>query len=38
VYDASSPHTPPPLKFRDITPKDVEEGIDRLRREGRTTI
>ena len=38
VYDASSPEMPPPLKFRDITPKDVEEGIDRLRREGRTTI
>jgi Ca-activated chloride channel family protein len=38
VYDASSPQTPPPLKFRDITSNDVEEGIDRLRREGRTAI
>lgn len=38
VYDASSPQAPPPLKFRDITSNDVEEGIDRLRREGRAAI
>ena len=38
VYDVSSQQAPPPLKFRPITPSDVEEGIDRLRREGRTAI
>ena len=29
---------PAPLRFRDITEADVEEGIDRLRRVGRTTL
>ncbi|NUQ74255.1 MAG: VWA domain-containing protein [Polyangiaceae bacterium] len=38
VYDMASRDAPPPLKFRDITANDVEESIDRLRREGRTTI
>ncbi len=38
VYDVNSQQAPPPLKFRPITPRDVEEGIDRLRREGRTAI
>jgi hypothetical protein len=29
---------PPPLKFRDVTAADVAEGLDWLRREGRTTL
>jgi hypothetical protein len=29
---------PAPLRFRDITAADVEEGIDRLRRVGRTAL
>jgi Ca-activated chloride channel family protein len=37
VYDVARPHQTP-LKFRDITPKDVEEGIDHLRRLGRTQL
>jgi Ca-activated chloride channel family protein len=37
VYDSARPG-PPPLKFRDITALDVEEGIDRLRRVGRTAL
>jgi Mg-chelatase subunit ChlD len=37
VYDPTR-QEPPPLKFRDITMLDVEEGIERLRREGRTAL
>lgn len=38
VYNSSNTNAPSPLRFREITPADVEEGIDRLRREGRTAI
>ncbi|UQA62535.1 VIT domain-containing protein [Polyangium aurulentum] len=37
VYDPAR-NGPAPLKFRDITPVDVEEGIERLRRVGRTPL
>ena len=37
AYDPTR-HGPPPLRFREITRADVEEGVDRLRRLGRTTL
>ncbi|MDI1476827.1 VIT domain-containing protein [Polyangium sp. y55x31] len=37
AYDPSKPG-PSPLRFRDITPADVEEGIERLRRVARTSL
>ncbi|MDI1447937.1 VIT domain-containing protein [Polyangium sp. 6x1] len=37
VYDPSKPG-PSPLRFREITPADVEEGIERLRRFARTSL
>lgn len=37
AVDPSRPG-PAPLRFRDICASDVEEGLDRLRRVGRTTL
>ncbi|PTL85344.1 VIT domain-containing protein [Vitiosangium sp. GDMCC 1.1324] len=37
VYEEGQ-STPPPLKFRDLVPEDVEAGLDALRRAGRTTV
>ncbi|MDI3286087.1 VIT domain-containing protein [Polyangium sp. 15x6] len=37
VYDPEK-SGPSPLRFRDITPADVEEGIERLRRVARTSL
>jgi hypothetical protein len=37
VYEEGQ-STPPPLKFRELNPEDVEAGLDALRRAGRTAL